>query len=508
MTTTTTTRAGARAWLGLSVLALATLLLAVDNTVLVLALPHLAADLDPSATELLWITDVYGFMIAGFIITMGSLGDRIGRRRLLLAGATAFAAASALAAYSTTTEMLIAARVLLGISGAAIGPTALALVAGLFADARQRAMAIGVFTACFMGGAAAGPVIGGFLLETFWWGSVFLMGVPVMVLVVAGGLILLPEAAAEGSGRLDPASVAMSLAAILPVVYGLKELADDPARVAAYAAIVIGAVFGVAFVRRQRRLAEPLVDLRLFGNRSFSAALAIMAVAMVVQGGVYLFMSQHLQLVEGLSPLAAGLWMAVPALGLVAGSLAAPVVAGVFRPGLVVGAGLVASAAGFAVVVAGDGLGWLVTGVTVAFLGMAPVGALGLDLVVGSAPPERAGSASAMAESGGELGIALGIALLGSVGTAVYGSAVTSPQAGDSLSEALDAADDLPPGPAAALVAEAQAAFNQGLLAVAALSAVLVLGLAVAAVTLLRHLRPIGKTETALGDSAENAGNL
>lgn len=492
MTMTTSSRAGARAWLGLGVLALATLLLAVDNTVLMLALPHLAADLDPSATELLWITDVYGFMMAGFIITMGSVGDRIGRRRLLLIGAAAFAAASLVAAYSTTTAMLIAARVLLGIAGATISPSTLALVAGLFSDARQRALAIGVFTACFMGGAALGPVIGGLLLQHFWWGSVFLMGVPIMVAVLVGGLLLLPETAGEGSGRLDPASVALSLAAILPLVHGLKELADDPGQPVAYAAVAAGLGFGWAFVRRQRGLAEPLVDLRLFGNRSFSAALLVLALAMVVQGGVYLFVSQHLQLVEGLSPLAAGLWMAVPALALVIGSLVAPVIAGRFRPALVVAAGLAVSAAGFAVVVAGGGLGTLIAGVTVAFLGMAPVGALGLGLIVGAAPPERSGSASAMAECGGELGIALGIALLGSVGTAVYGGLVTSPHAGSALSEALAAAATLPPGPAAELVAEAKAAFTQSLLVVAGVSGVLVLALAAAAMTLLRHLRPIG----------------
>ncbi|GAA3672903.1 MFS transporter [Nonomuraea antimicrobica] len=492
--TTFATGAGVRGWLGLSVLCLATLLLSVDNTVLMLALPHLSAALHPSGTELLWITDVYGFMIAGFMITMGSLGDRIGRRRLLLIGAVAFAAASVVAAYSTTTTMLIAARALLGVSGAALGPSALALVAGLFPDARRRAMAIGVFTACFMGGAAAGPVIGGILLESFWWGSVFLMGVPIMALVVAGGLFLLPETeTGTGSGRLDPGSVAMSLAALLPIVYGLKELADDPAQAAAYVALAVGLAFCAAFVRRQRRLAEPFLDLRLFRGRSFTVALLILAVAMVVQGGMYLFVSQHLQLVEGLSPLVAGLWMAVPAVGLVAGSLASPVLAGVLRPGLVVGLGLVVSAAGFAMVLVGDGLGMLMAGVTVAFLGMAPVGALGLGLIVGAAPPERAGSASALAESGGELGIALGIALLGSLGAAVYDGTVGSPQAGGSLGEALDAAAALPPGPAEALVAEARAAFAQGLLAVMATGAVLVLGLAVVALTLLRHLRPIGE---------------
>ncbi|WP_043631707.1 MFS transporter [Nonomuraea candida] len=492
--TTIATRPGTRAWLGLSVLCLGTLLLAVDNTVLLLALPHLAADLDPSSTELLWITDVYGFMIAGFIITMGSLGDRIGRRRLLVIGAAAFAASSVVAAYAGTTEILIAARVLLGLSAAAMGPSALALVAGLFPDGRRRAMAIGVFTACFMGGGAAGPVIGGALLESFWWGSVFLMGVPVMVLVVAGGLFLLPKSEATGGhARLDPASVAMSLAAILPAVYGLKELAGDPARADAYVALAAGLAFGAAFARRQRRLAEPLVDLRLFGDRTFTAALLILAAVMVVQGGIYLFVSQHMQLVEGLSPLAAGLWMAVPALGLVAGSLAAPALAGTVRPGLVVGAGLLVAVAGFAVVAVADGVGALVAGVTVACLGMAPVGALGLGLIVGAAPPERAGSASAMAESGGELGIALGIALLGSLGTAVYGRSVTSPEAGGSLNEALDAAAGLPSGAAAALVSEARAAFAQGLLAVTVVCGVLVLGLAVLSMTLLRHLRPVGE---------------
>ncbi|MBB5774946.1 MFS transporter [Nonomuraea jabiensis] len=494
MTTTIAPRTGVRGWLGLSVLCLATLLLAVDNTVLMLALPHLAAELHPSGTELLWITDVYGFMIAGFIITMGSLGDRIGRRRLMVIGAAAFGAASIVAAFSTTTTMLIAARVLLGLAGAAMGPSALALVAGLFPDAKRRAMAIGVFTACFMGGAATGPVIGGILLESFWWGSVFLMGVPVMVLVVVGGLFLLPETATDaGSGRIDLVSVAMSLAAVLPVVYGLKELADDPAQISAYVALAAGLAFCVAFVRRQGRLAEPLLDVRLFSDRSFTGALLILTVAMLVQGGVYLFVSQHLQLVEGLSPLAAGLWMAVPALGLVAGSLASPVLAGKLRPGLVVGWGLVLSAAGFAVVLVGDGLAALIAGVTVAFLGMAPVGALGLGLIVGAAPAERAGSASALAESSGELGIALGIALLGSLGAAVYGGAVTSPRAGGSLNEALDAAAGLPPGPAAALVTEAQAAFTQGLMAVTAAGGVFALSLAVVSMTLLRHLRPIGE---------------
>ncbi|NRQ32347.1 MFS transporter [Nonomuraea sp. NN258] len=490
-TLTSPPRAGARAWLGLSVLALATLLLAVDNTVLVLALPHLAADLRPSAVELLWITDAYGFMIAGFMITMGSLGDRIGRRRLLLIGSAAFGVASALAAYSVTTEMLIAARVLLGVAGAMLGPSALALVTTLFTDARQRAMAIGVFTACFMGGAALGPVIGGMLLETFWWGSVFLMGVPVMALVLAVGAVL-PEERVREPGRIDLVSVLMSLATVLPVVYGLKELAKDPARPVAYLVLAAGVAVGIAFVRRQRRLTHPLLDLSLFAERSFTAALSVLLLTMLTQGGLYLFVGQYLQLVESLTPMAAGLWMAIPATALVAGSLMAPALARRYRPASVVGLGLAGSAAGFALVVAGDGFATLLAGLTIGFLGTAPVGALGLGLIVGAAPARQAGSASALAESGGELGVALGIALFGSVGTAVYASRTTSPQAGDSLSDAVTAAATMPADVAGPLLAQARAAFTGSLATVAGLSAAIALGLAVVSFALLRHLRPIG----------------
>ncbi|MGK5558819.1 MFS transporter, partial [Actinomadura kijaniata] len=322
-------------------LALPVLLLALDNSVLFLALPRLGADLAPGATQMLWIMDAYGFLMAGFLVTMGAVGDRIGRRRLLMVGAVAFGGASVLAAYAPSAGALVAARALLGVAAATLMPSTLALVTVLFRDARQRAVAIGVYSACFMGGAALGPVVGGLLLETFWWGSVFLMAVPVMVLLLAAAPLLLPADGERGNGRVDPVSVALSLAAVLPLVYGLKEAAAEPGRVAAYAAMAAGLGFGVLFVRRQRAAADPMLDVALFRERAFSTALGILVFAMVVQSGIYLFVSQYLQLVEGMAPLRAGLWLTPPALALLAGSLATPLVARRVRPGIVVAAGLV-----------------------------------------------------------------------------------------------------------------------------------------------------------------------
>jgi DHA2 family multidrug resistance protein-like MFS transporter len=269
-------RAGRREWIGLAVLALPILLLSLDLSVLYLALPHLSADLGASSTQQLWIVDIYGFMIAGLLVTMGTLGDRIGRRKLLLIGASAFGGPSVAAAFSTSAEMLIATRALLGIAGATLMPSTLALISNMFTDPGQRATAIGVWASCFAAGAAIGPIIGGVLLVFLWWGSVFLLGVPVMLLLLVTAPLLLPEYRDTHAGRLDLTSVALSLAAILPVIYGLKELAKDGIETLPIVAMVAGAAFGIVFVLRQRRLTSPLLDLRLFGSRSFSAALGIM----------------------------------------------------------------------------------------------------------------------------------------------------------------------------------------------------------------------------------------
>jgi DHA2 family multidrug resistance protein-like MFS transporter len=418
----TTTTAGGREWLGLAVLALPTLLLALDFSVLFLALPHLGADLGASGTQLLWIMDSYGFMVAGFLVTMGTLGDRIGRRRLLMIGAAAFGAVSVLAAYSTSPEMLITARVLLGIAGATQMPSTLALISNMFRDPRQRGMAIGIWATCLLAGIAIGPVVGGVLLELFWWGSVFLMGVPVMVILLVAAPVLLPEYRPERAGRLDLTSVALSLAAILPVVYGFKEIAKVGLDTVPVLAIVAGLGCGVIFVRRQRRLEHPLLDLRLFGHRSFGAALAILLLAGAASGGVGFLFSQYLQIVEELPPLRAGLWLVPYAVGMIVSSLLSPVVARRVRPGYVVAAGLVIAVLGFLVftqVTATGGLAVAVTGSVIMFFGIAPSWVLGTDLVVGSAPPEEAGAASSLSETSSELGVALGVAVFGSVAVAV-----------------------------------------------------------------------------------------
>ena len=325
-----------RRWWALAVLALPTTLLALDLSVLYLAVPRLSADLRPSGGELLWIIDVYGFMVAGFLITMGTLGDRIGRRRLLLVGAAAFGLASVLAAYSQTAAMLIAARALMGVAGATLAPSTLALITNLFRDPRQRAFAIGVSVSCFMGGAAIGPLVGGALLARFWWGSVFLLGVPVMLLLLVLGPILLPEYRDPDAGRIDLASVVLSLLAVLPIVYGVKSLAVTGPGAVPFAALAAGVVAGAVFLRRQRRLDSPLLPPKLFRDRGFSGSLVILALGVATQGGVMLLVGQYLQSVLGMSPLRAGLWTLPGSPAMIAGALLAPVLARRVHPRSVV----------------------------------------------------------------------------------------------------------------------------------------------------------------------------
>ncbi|MGH7463400.1 MAG: MFS transporter, partial [Longimicrobiales bacterium] len=257
-------KATRREWIGLAVIALPCLLYAMDLTVLNLAVPSISADLKPSASQLLWIVDIYGFMVAGLLITMGTLGDRIGRRRLLLMGAAAFGIASVLAAFSTSAEMLIAMRAVLGVAGATLAPSTLSLIRNMFHDAGERTVAIGIWVSSHSAGAAIGPALGGVLLEYFWWGSVFLAGVPVMILLLAVGPMLLPEYRDPNAGRIDLTSAALSLAAILATIYGLKRIAEDGLGWFPVLSILCGAAIGVAFLRRQGRLPDPLIDLRLF----------------------------------------------------------------------------------------------------------------------------------------------------------------------------------------------------------------------------------------------------
>src|SRR6266567_6471999 len=422
-----TLRAGRREWIGLAVLALPCMVYAMDLTVLNLAVPHLSADLRPSSAQLLWIVDIYGFVLAGSLVTMGTLGDRIGRRRLLLTGAGAFGAASVLAAFSTSPGMLIGARALLGLAGATLAPSTLSLIRSMFADPRQRTVAIGVWITSFSAGGAVGPLLGGVLLEWFWWGSVFLLAVPVMALLLVLGPVLLPEFRDPRAGRLDLPSAALSLAAVLAVIYGLKQLAQDGLGWPPVLAIVAGLGVGMAFVRRQQTLADPLLDLRLSRVPAFSAALTTNVVSFFVGFGALLFIAQYLQLVLGLSPLESGLWMLPSSAGFILGSLLTPLLVRRARPASVMTAGLALAAVGLGLLTQldtgrGAGLAVLVVGSVIFSLALAPVDTLATDLAVGAAPPQRAGAASALAETSAEVGGALGIAFLGVIGAAIYRS--------------------------------------------------------------------------------------
>jgi len=508
----TTIRATRREWTGLAVIALPCMLYSMDLTVLNLAVPQLSADLQPSSAQLLWIVDIYGFMIAGTLITMGTLGDRIGRRRLLLIGAAAFGVASIFAAFSTSSAMLIAARALLGVAGATLAPSTLSLIRNMFHDPQQRTVAISVWIMSFSGGAAIGPLIGGLLLEHYWWGSVFLINVPVMALLLALGPVLLPEFRDPAAGRLDIISAMQSLLAVLAVIYGLKHFAEGGPGWLPAVSILGGLLIGRAFVRRQRRLADPLIDLNLFRIPAFSAAIATNILGFLLMFGTFLFIAQYLQSVLGLSPLQAGLWSLPSALAFIAGSMLTPLIVHRMRPAYVIACGMLVSSAGFMLLTLIDNsatpLAMLVAGTIVFSLGLTPVVTLTTDMVLSAAPPQRAGAAAAISETASEFGGALGIAILGSVVTFIYRSnmaanlpaAVPSEAASaafDTIGGAVAAAANLQDASGAALLDAARSAFMLSFETVAAISSVAALGLAILAATLLRQINARPAVETA-----------
>ncbi|GAA3537979.1 MFS transporter [Aeromicrobium flavum] len=427
--TPATTRAGRREWIALAVLMLPVLLVSVDNTVLSFALPEISRELRPSGNQLMWIVDIYALMLAGLLIAMGSLGDRIGRRRLLIAGAIGFGAASALAAFSSSAEMLIAGRALLGFFGATLMPSTLSLIRNIFEDARDRRTAIAAWASMFSGGAVLGPVVGGYLLEHFWWGSVFLLNVPMIIVFVPAALAVIPESRDPNPGRFDPISVALSLLAMVPLVYAIKHGASAGLDDTTLAALAVGGIAGWLFVRRQQRSASPMLDLALFRNPVFSGALAANALSLMALAGFLFFGAQLLQLVLGLSPLESALVL-VPGLiaTMIAGFAAVPLVEHVPARTLVP-LSFMLSASGYALA-AFTGHPTVVS-VAVAFtilgIGIGFAETITNDLILSSVPPQKAGAASAISETAYEIGAVLGTAVLGSVLTATFRSHLTVP---------------------------------------------------------------------------------
>ena len=485
-------------WAGLAVACLATLLLSLDLTVLHLALPRLVADLGAGSTQLLWIGDMYGFALAGLLITMGNLGDRIGRKRLLLAGAAAFGAASVVTAYAPNPELLIAARALLGVAGATIMPSTLSIIRNLFTEPAERTAAVGVWSGMGAAGFAVGPVVGGLLLDHFWWGSVFLINVPIMALVLVIGHLVLPESRNPQAGRIDVASVALSFTGIVTVVYAIKEVAHKGLE---HPDVLVAGLVGVAclvlFGRRQARLPEPLIDVRLFRRRAFTASIGTNLLAIFTMMAMSLIFAWYFQLVLGWSPLQAGLAGLPGGLsGAVAGLLAGRLIGVLGRNG-VVALGLAMNAGAFLFYsTLGQQANYLVLLVPMVIggIGIGLTFTVNNDNVLATAPRQRAGAAAAVSETAFELGGALGIAILGTVLNSTYSGNVRLPEgladgpARESIAGALDAAASLPADLAARLMVEARAAFVEGVHVTALTTSAL---LAVVAVLALVGLRGV-----------------
>jgi DHA2 family multidrug resistance protein-like MFS transporter len=424
MTTDPTTASRTRSFLALAALAFPTLLVAVDIAVLNVALPTMGRDLHASATELLWMTDSYNFMVAGAMLTSGAVADRIGRRRMILTCAAVFAIASAAGAFATSPELVIAARGVMGIAGSAILPASMALLGGLFTEEKARIQAMGAMMTVFLGGMAIAPFVGGLLLARFWWGSVFLMGVPVMALTIAVVPRLVPESRADVPSPLDLPSAGLSLVSVLSLVFALKRAVasgvDSPVLVAAAAGLVLGAVF----LRRQAVLTHPLLDLGLLARPRVRRTLTALFLTALLMGGTSLFFNLYLQEVQGLSPLAAAWWMLPMMVSMIGAANLGPLLNRRLPQRTVVVSMMSLMAIGFALYAVAPasaaGRPVVALGGSLATFGIGAAFPMLMDGVISAAPPERAASSASLAQLSNELGIAMGLTVLGSLGTVVY----------------------------------------------------------------------------------------
>ncbi|MBP2413255.1 DHA2 family multidrug resistance protein-like MFS transporter [Arthrobacter stackebrandtii] len=492
-----TPRAGTRSWIALAVLMLPVLLISVDNTVLSFAIPSISLALTPSASELLWIIDIYPLVLAALLVPMGSMTDRFGRRKLLLIGSTGFAVVSAFAAFAPTAGALIGYRALLGLFGAMLMPATLSLIRNLFLHPAQRRTAIAIWAAGFSGGAALGPIVGGFILEHFWWGAVFLMSVPVLVPLLILAPIFVPESKDPNPGRIDVWSILLSFGAMVPAIFGIKEIAQSGFSLLNLGLIVVGVALAVVFVRRQMHRADPMMDVSLFKNPVFSGSVSANLLSIFALVGFLYFITQHLQLVVGLSPTTAA-YVLVPGLAItvVCGLLAAKL-ANHFRPSHLVVAGLLLNATAFLIVFLNTS--GSVMGIIIAFAvlgaGVGTAETISNDLILSAAPPAKAGAASAISETAYEVGSVLGTAVLGSILAASYRMNVTVPAgvsaagqdtASQTLGGAIEVAGTLPAEQGQALLESAKHAFDSGSGTVALVSVVLMLAAAVMCAFALR----------------------
>lgn len=507
-------RASAKQWWGLAVLVTPSTLLFMMLTILFVAAPSMAQDLNPTGTQLLWILDIYGFVMAGFLVAMGVLGDRVGKRLLMVIGAIVFAVISVVASLTTDPSLMVAWRALLGLGAAMMVPSTLGLIFVLFADARQRGVAIGVWAGGISAGVALGPLLSGLLLEVFGWQATFLVAVPIMALVAIGAPLLLPEHR-DTTARIDLFSALLLVAGLLAIIYAIKRFAAQEPAGPSIGLIAAGVLIGLWFVIRQLRAERPLLDVRLFANRTVSGALAVFLLAAAALGGIYSLFTQYLQQVQGLSPLEAGFAILPAAAVLIVVSTLSPVFARRFRPGNVIAIGLLTQVIGYILFTQldpGTGLALVIGSFVLTYPGVAPAMALTTDLVVGSVPPEKAGGASGLATTANDLGISLGIAVIGSIGIATYRSQITqllpgglpadaTTAASRSIDGALTAAAELPGALGGQLVTAAQQAFTSGLNTAAIVSAVIAAIAALVAATRLRHIRPTGEAQQAADES-------